>query len=232
MIGAARRRRVDMKIPAKIQAVTFDVGGTLIKPWPSVGHVYAEVAARHGGSISPVALNQRFARAWGQLKDFNHSREEWAALVDETFAGLLKSPPSETFFAELYERFAEAAAWRLFDDVRPALDALAARDLNLGIISNWDERLRPLLGRLGLTKYFEAIVVSQEVGFPKPSPVIFEHASRLLGLAPEFILHVGDSREHDAEGAAAAGFQTRWLARGQPALVPGQMASLRELTEI
>ena len=32
----------------RIQAVTFDVGGTLIEVWPSVGQVYAEVAARNG----------------------------------------------------------------------------------------------------------------------------------------------------------------------------------------
>jgi putative hydrolase of the HAD superfamily len=219
-----------MKPAANILAVTFDVGGTLIKPWPSVGHVYAEVAARHGCSVSPTVLNQRFAQAWWRLKKFNHSREEWAALVDETFAGLSQSTPRETFFHELYNRFAEASAWRVFDDVRPTLDALAARDFNLGIISNWDERLRPLLDQLGLSKYFEAIVVSQEVGFPKPSPVIFEHASRLLGLAPESILHVGDSREHDAEGATAAGFQMRWLARERESAAPGQIASLLELT--
>jgi len=31
-----------------IRAISFDVGGTLIRPWPSVGHVYAEVAAQQG----------------------------------------------------------------------------------------------------------------------------------------------------------------------------------------
>src|ERR1700722_18252190 len=62
-----------------VHAITFDVGGTLIQPWPSVGHVYAEVAARHG--IKPEAaetLNQRFAAAWKKLKDFHHKREEGA----------------------------------------------------------------------------------------------------------------------------------------------------------
>ena len=42
-----------------IRAVTFDVGGTLIEPWPSVGHVYAEVAAQHGwAGLSIEALNR------------------------------------------------------------------------------------------------------------------------------------------------------------------------------
>ena len=36
-----------------VKAVTFDVGGTLIEPWPSVGHAYAEVAQRHGVEVEP-----------------------------------------------------------------------------------------------------------------------------------------------------------------------------------
>ncbi len=116
--------------------------------------------------------------------------------------------------------------------MRPTIDALAARGIRLAIISNWDERLRPLLHKLDLAKYFEAIVVSCEVGFPKPSPVIFEYAARGLGLAPEFILHVGDSREHDAEGAAAAGFQARLLERGVQDVRAGSVGSLMQLVEI
>ena len=58
----------------QVRAVTFDVGGTLIKPSPSVGHIYAEVAARHGRKkVSPETLNRRFAAAWKGLKSFNHT---------------------------------------------------------------------------------------------------------------------------------------------------------------
>ena len=57
-------------LPA-IQAVTFDVGGTLIEPWPSVGHVYANVAAHHGAPSLPVkVINRQFARAWNVLANF------------------------------------------------------------------------------------------------------------------------------------------------------------------
>lgn len=202
-----------MKFVSDISAVTFDVGGTLIKPWPSVGHVYSEVAARHGKKISPAVLNQNFSKAWRTLKNFHHGREEWAALVDQTFAGLLNPPPSQTFFDEIYDRFREPDAWRIFDDVKPALDSLAARGINLGIVSNWDDRLGPLLAKLGLAKYFEAIVISCDIGFAKPSPVIFEHAAKKLGLPPEHILHVGDSRDHDVVGAKSAGFQLLLLDR-------------------
>lgn len=219
-----------MRSLANIKAVTFDVGGTLIKPQPSVGHVYAEVAAKNGcKNVSPDELNRQFKAAWRGMKTFNHRREEWAELVDKTFAGLVKTRPSTTFFPELYDRFSEPEAWRIFEDVAPTLDYLASQGIGLGIISNWDERLRPLLERLGLARYFEAIIVSCEVGFPKPSPVIFQHAAKKLGLAPEFILHVGDCRRSDAEGAKSAGFAGLLLDREREEELEWNIGSLWEL---
>lgn len=221
-----------MIFPQEIDAVTFDVGGTLIKPWPSVGAVYAEIAARHGKKISAPVLDQRFARAWRAQKQFNHAREEWAAIVAQTFAGLWEFPLEGEFFCEVYDRFSEPEAWHIFEDVLPALDSLAARGINLGIISNWDERLRPLLAKLRLAKYFESIIVSCEIGFPKPSPVIFEHAAKKLGLAPGHILHVGDSPEHDVAGAKGAGFEALLLDRDAEEPANAVIKSLAALEQV
>ena len=99
----------------------------------------------------------------------------------------------------------------------------------LGIISNWDERLTGLLERLDLQKYFEVVIISCEAGFSKPSPVIFEHAARKLGLAPEFILHVGDDPEEDVAGAKRAGFEARLIDRGSGEKREGRVKSLVEL---
>ena len=146
--------------------------------------------------------------------------------MDEIFRGLAAEPPSATFFPELYERFAQPDAWRVFEDVLPTLDALASRGIRLGVISNWDERLRELLRRLELHDYFEAIVISCEVGFSKPSPVIFGQASIKLGLPPPAILHVGDSLSMDVRGAEAAGFQSLHLRRGTEESSAGSLANL------
>lgn len=190
----------------QIKAVTFDVGGTLIEPWPSVGHVYAEVASRHGfRNISVDVLNARFQTAWNARKPFEHSRTGWEALVDEIFLGL-SDPPSRTFFPELYNRFSEPDAWRLFEDVVPALETLASRGIRLGVVSNWDERLRGLLHVLGLDRYFQAYAISCEIGVSKPSRVIFDQAAVELALSADAVLHVGDSFEMDVVGARAAGF--------------------------
>ena len=215
---------------ANVQAVTFDAGGTLIQPWPSVGRVYAEVAAQHGvKNLSPEKLDKKFAAAWRTKKNFQHTHEDWAELVDQTFAGLCVSRPSQTFFRAIYQRFAELGAWRMYDDVLPALDALASKDIPLAVISNWDARLRPLLQQFRLDRYFEIIVVSCEVGFAKPSPVIFEHAAKKLGIAPEHIVHVGDSPKEDVAGAKAAGVGALLIDRDNKAVEAGRISSLRQL---
>jgi putative hydrolase of the HAD superfamily len=213
-----------------IRAVTFDVGGTLIRPWPSVGHIYAEMAGRHGfDGISPELLNHNFAAAWQARKNFNHTRSDWSDLVNRTFTGLLSHPPGDSFFEELYDRFAEPDCWKVFADVLPALEDLRNLDIRVGIISNWDERLTTLLPRLNLSDYFETIVVSYEVGFPKPSNVIFEYASRKLGLPPGNILHVGDSSSEDYEGARSASFSALLIDR-ETEEKPNTISSLRQIS--
>jgi putative hydrolase of the HAD superfamily len=213
-----------------IKAVTFDVGGTLIEPWPSVGHVYADVAAQHGlKNISAESLNARFKSAWQARRDFDYTRSGWEDLVNQTFRGLVPERERVHFFSELYDRFGDPDAWRIFDDVRPVLNALAPLGLRLGVISNWDERLRPLLRKLQLHDCFETCSISCEVGSPKPSPIIFARAARGFGLAPDSILHVGDSFEMDVAGAKSAGFHALQLRRDLEQSGAGRIHSLAEL---
>ncbi len=213
-----------------IQAVTFDVGGTLIRPWPSVGHVYAEVAAAHGYPGLPAdVLSHRFSVAFHSRPAFDHTPEDWADIVVEALAGLVPEPAARDFFPELYERFAQPGAWRIFDDVWPTLDALAAQGLRLGIISNWDDRLRPLLKRLGLAKRFEVTVVSCEVGCAKPALGIFRRAVQELGLPARAVLHVGDDLAMDVQGARAAGLHALQITR-TPA--PEAKVRIRSLLEL
>jgi putative hydrolase of the HAD superfamily len=195
-----------------LQAITFDAAGTLLEPWPSVGAIYARIAEECGiGPVSVDALNHRFVEAWKAKKNFDYSRRAWWRIVDQTFSGLAHTKPG--FFDHLYHEFALPHCWRVHDDAGPALERCRSRGLKLGIISNWDERLRPLLGQIGLAPYFDAIVVSAEIGHRKPGPEIFQRAAELLQVPAERILHVGDSMVEDVRGAAAAGFQTLLLDR-------------------
>lgn len=223
--GAAPVHAVHNVHAQPIRAVTFDVGGTLIEPWPSVGDVYARVAARHGLHVPADVLNERFAAAWKAKKNFGHQKSEWLDLVNQTFEG----QPKVSFFPELYQAFADPSAWRVYDDVRPCLERMKQSGIKLGIISNWDERLRPLLTALDLERYFDVIVISSEIGHHKPEPEIFRAAASRLMTPANAILHIGDSRREDFDGARAAGFQSLLLARGPMAGAEASIPSLDKL---
>ena len=198
----------------EIQAVTFDVGGTLMEPWPSVGHIYGAVAAEHGiANLDAAELTERFGAAWKAKQDFDYSRAGWRNLVAQTFAETVAAQQLDALFRDIYTRFEQSDAWRVFDDVVPVLGALRSAGFKLGVISNWDERLRPLLDRLSLSQYFDAIVVSIETGAAKPASAIFARAAARLKTEPSQILHVGDSLHEDVAGAQEAGFSALKISR-------------------
>jgi putative hydrolase of the HAD superfamily len=208
-----------------IKAITFDGGGTLLEPWPSVGEVYAKVAAGFGfGELSATELNREFAKAWKKKQNFDYSPDAWQTLVQECFSTV--GSLSTELFKAIYERFAEPDVWRVYDDVRPTLSELHQRGYRLGVISNWDLRLESLLNRLNLSQYFDAIVLSIKVGATKPSQRIFECAVAALNSGPGEVLHIGDSLEEDVVGAERAGLRALLLDRGR------EVASQRTISSL
>ena len=209
-----------------IRAVTFDAGGTLIEPWPSVGAIYAEVAAEFAVSCEPSQLDDRFRQAWRARRAFGYTKEEWFEVVRQTF--LRSCDVSRELFDAIYERFAREHAWLVYEDVIPTLQELAAAGIKLAVISNWDERLGPLLKKLGLDAYFCEIVVSSALGMHKPDPRIFHNALDRLGEKPENVIHIGDSEREDIEGARAAGLQA-FRIRRSGAIAPHERTRLTGL---
>ena len=198
----------------RTQAVSFDVGGTLIQPWPSVGAVYASVAADNGYPKLPTErIDEQFASAWKSKAEFQYSESEWLTLVQKSFSGLVSEEDSARFFPAVYRRFEEPDVWKIHEDVIPILDDLAGRGFRLALISNWDTRLRPLLEKLKLISFFETATISSELGFTKPSPGLFEQTLKKLGLPASALVHVGDSLAEDVDGAEAAGITAIMIQR-------------------
>ena len=215
-----------------IRAITFDIGGTLIEPWPSVGQVYADVAARFGvNGIAAGWLTENFRRAWKAQVAFDYSRESWFAIVRQTFGEHVAKLPPE-FFPAVFSRFADAEVWRIYDDVWPTLEMLAVRGIKLGVISNWDDRLRPLLQNLQLPRHFASIVVSCEAGATKPDRRLFAEAARQLGVAPGELLHVGDSFEMDVLGAEGLGAMGLQIVRYKPLTDARQVRALTDICRL
>jgi putative hydrolase of the HAD superfamily len=219
--------------------VSFDVTGTLLGV-PRLGEIYAESFARHGLSAPAGELAVTVREVWQELgvrtalgacRFTDHpegAKGFWRDLVYRVAARLELPAPTPFLAAELYERFARADAWEVFDDVRETLAALRARGIRLAVTSNFDPRLPRLLAEAGLAEHFAAVVYSAEIGVEKPHPAIFEELLGRLELPAAAVLHVGDSRRDDVEGAAAVGMRALWLTRGS---ARGDVASLRDLLQ-
>ncbi len=104
------------------------------------------------------------------------------------------------------------------------------------LASNFDHAptAREALRKCGLQDYFEHIVISDEVGWRKPSPSFFQALRERCIIVPERSVFVGDDPYADVEGAAKAGFQVAWLAEREPlpAVTEQPRWLLRNLSEL
>ncbi|RME67782.1 MAG: HAD family hydrolase, partial [Verrucomicrobia bacterium] len=228
-----------------IRVITFDAGGTLLRPHPSVGAVYREIALRHGIDRPAAALDRAFHEAFQHVsKDETvldpeaRERDFWWRVVRHTFltTGEASASPAprdaaadrllRELFDELWIEFAHASRWRLFPDARATLQTLHTAGYKLAVLSNWDKRLHTVLEETGLRPLFDAVIISSEAGAEKPDIAIFRAAERALGCPPAACLHIGDSRRHDIEGATAAGWRSLLLRNDGAAPRPGEIGAL------
>jgi putative hydrolase of the HAD superfamily len=207
-----------------LKVIFFDAAGTLFHLPRGVGHHYC-IAARDVGLQldDPQAFDRAFGRAWKSMPQraaTHQPREDddkgwWRELVDRVLdevAPQLHELDRDAFFEAAYGHFAEAGVWELYPEVLEVLEQLAPR-YQLGVISNFDGRLRMILEQLGISKYFRVVAISSEIGADKPDPYIFERAVQLASVTPGEALHVGDDPERDWAGAAAAGLHVCKLDR-------------------
>ena len=222
------------------RAVFFDAGGTLFKPHPSVGEIYARVARPHGMTVDAEKLEKRFREEFSKrdkhvsLKAHSsekNEREWWKNLVKDVFKEFTPLRNFDRFFDELYDLFARAKVWKLDSEAIPLLRKLRARKLVIGIVSNWDSRLFSICEGMDVKKYFDFILASAVVGFAKPDVKIFEEALRLANAKPSEALHIGDSVENDFFGARHAGIDALLINRnGYPVDNVTSICSLNDVT--
>ena len=200
-----------------IKVITFDAGNTLIRLRQPVGETYAAVAKRFGAELNPAALENGFRSAWKtvpRLPDVPGPRPDdgkswWHHVVLKTFENAgAKLDPFEDFFDAVYQEFSLPDIWRLEPGALDLLQDLRRAGFRLGIISNFDLRLYEILRHLGVSSLFEQTIVSSQVGADKPSPRIFEEALQRFQVGPAELLHVGDDKVADGDGAQAVGMQT------------------------
>jgi len=135
----------------------------------------------------------------------------------------------------VYRRFVERLGWRVYDEVRLVLATLRERGIALGIISNWTGDLEDVLRSVELHHHFDFVLDSAHLSWEKPQREIFLEAVRRARVAPGEAIHIGDSPDHDVDGALGAGLRAALLDRedAHPSFDRApRMSSLDQLLQI
>lgn len=200
--------------------VSFDVFGTLIDVREG-SYAAFESILRDAGGLGRIDVKQ-FWEHWEERniahywEPYRRYRDICALSLAETFAhyGLHGDP---ALIGRYFDAF---PAFRLFEDVAPTLDALAASH-RLAVVSNIDD---DLLGLTPLARDFDLVCTAERARGYKPDGKLFGY---LLGQArSQFsaglgdILHCGQSQFTDMVGAKPLGFTVAWINRRGVALSP------------
>jgi HAD superfamily hydrolase (TIGR01549 family) len=99
----------------------------------------------------------------------------------------------------------------------------AGQQCKVGLISNFTHApvIYKSLRLLGINTFFNAVVVSEENGWRKPSAKIFQDALNRLQIQADEAVYIGDSPIEDIKGAKEAGLKTIFI--------PSQFNTMKDL---
>ena len=221
-----------------IRAVFFDVDFTLIYPGPTFqGEGYARFCRKHGVEVDAARFSHAVAAASSVLNDAQDHIYDPSIFVRYTQRIIEEMGGTgehlETIAREVYDEWAACQHFFLYDDVTAVLRELAGRGLKLGLISNSHRCLASFQQHFELNGLIAGAVSSAEHGYMKPHSSIFEAALKLVEVAPEEAVMVGDSFSHDIEGARRVGMRGVLVQRSDdPPPDTGDVPVIRDLTEL
>lgn len=174
--------------------------------------------------------NLDYLRKWAP----NYRRRSWFqalaefGIQDLEFAEKL----GEIFINERRKKYS------LFPEVQDLLQALRSK-YRLGLVTNGPPDLqKEKIGRTGIGKFFDNILISGEIGIGKPDARLFNLALARFSVEHTKVVMVGDSLERDIQGAHNVGIRGVWInrigvkAENQEIVPDYEIGNLEELVSI
>lgn len=202
---------------ADIRFVYFDLDDTLLDHQSAQDQAIGDIHAAYPGFQSApldhvrATYHQINTDVWiryadGELTKAQTKRTRFARLLD-AYAIIDVDPDTlSDFYLSHY-----ANHWHYCTGAERAFHTIAER-FPVGVLTNGLvnvqhaklARFPDMRDRLG------ALVISEDIGYLKPHPQVFAHATQVAGVATSEILYVGDSYRSDVRGGIDAGWQVAW----------------------
>jgi len=123
----------------------------------------------------------------------------------------------KSFFQEVDDLFLNNMPVLLWENIEEILIKIKEKNKTVSILSNTafihGDSLRKVLEHLGLAQYFSFMIFSDEVKASKPNlqvfDMVFKKINEFRKLDKEQILHIGDNKIADYDGAKTFGFNSK-----------------------
>lgn len=197
----------------QIEAVLFDVGGTLARmdfAWMSRELHALDVACESARLARAEAAVRRLVSA--KLAEENPTADIFPFFLTSILTEVLGEQAE--MIPELVSKLTPVLLpegkgqklWSSVDaDTRQALSEFSSLGLRMAVVSNSDGTVEAAIRAFGLRDFFEVVIDSSVVGHAKPDPKIFQFALEALGVEASRAIYVGDLYSVDVLGARAAG---------------------------
>jgi putative hydrolase of the HAD superfamily len=203
----------------KYEAIIFDVGDTLLEHYPSQKQIYVE-RLKYLGFIINEKLAETIAAAISNaaneqiIKEQNGAPrmpdEDFEIMLDKAALCCVNAEGEAAYLEKLCQFPMPEQELRIIPGTIEVLQSLKDMGFRLGIVSNHRTWLPDYLKEIGLSRFFETIVVSAIVGVEKPDSRIIQIALDNLSLNASSCLYVGD-HPFDVLCAKNAGIDCAWL---------------------
>lgn len=190
-----------------IDWVFFDIGNVLFYDLPLLARIWRHFYL----TLSQAGLKQSYSEVIAERENIlrNHPPEDNPRrLIAQSFASHIPEEARRRATDQWLHLYPGAnllvpGSVEVIETLKP--------DYRLGIIANQPELALAELEKFGLKDKFEAIIISDVVGYHKPDIRIFEEALRQAGANPSRSVMVGDRIDNDVRPAKRLGFRTVWL---------------------
>jgi HAD superfamily hydrolase (TIGR01509 family) len=180
-----------MLLPLKkpVKAIFFDLDGVLVNSYDAWFRLFNDTLQHFGYR---KITKKEFNREWGKS-----TKEDVKYFMPRQTV-----PEVRAYYSKAFPRFIRYV--KVTPGAPRVLGVLRKRGYRLGCVTNSHQDItRQMLRQAGIDRYFDLVICADEVRRPKPAPDMLNKARKLMGLKPDEVIFIGDTRTDLVAGRRA-----------------------------